>query len=188
MSSKTRREQLIEAYHSQKIPECALMLDNVHDPHNVAAVSRSADALGISRIYLYYTYNDMPVLNRLGHKSSASAIKWIEFEAVDDLGGFVSKKKQEGVVFLGAQKREGSIDLRNYSWPEKMILVMGSEKHGISSEVQALLDDSLHIPMVGMVESFNISVAASIFLYQIFLEKGKELDTELVNSLRGERA
>ena len=55
-----RRQKLIEAYNSNKIEGVEFLLDNVHDPHNVAAVSRSADALGVRTIHLYYTYNECP--------------------------------------------------------------------------------------------------------------------------------
>ena len=66
-------------------PDIELLIDNVWDPHNVSAVARTADGLGLSQINLYYTYNEFPDLQRLGKKTSASANLWMRFERIEDL-------------------------------------------------------------------------------------------------------
>lgn len=175
-----KRANKVEEYYKNKIPNVELLIDNVWDPHNVAAVSRTADGLGISKINLYYTYNKFPDFSRVGKKSSSSANKWIKYERVSDLNAFVSEKKKEGYVFVGADLNAEAIRLDNFSFPSKCILVLGAESEGISKEVRQICDKFVFIPMVGMVESYNISVAAGMILYEMFRQHGGSL------KLRGE--
>lgn len=170
-----RRKKLIEDYYSNKVDGVELMIDNVWDPHNVAAVMRTADGLGIERINLYYTYNKFPDMKKVGKKSSSSANKWIKFGRVEDLKKFVKKKKAEGFVFIGAMIGEGAKRLDEFKFPEKCVIVFGAESEGISNEVREICDEMVFIPMVGMVESYNISVAAGIFMYEVFRQRGKGL-------------
>lgn len=170
-----RRKKLIEGYYKNKIKDVEVLVDNVWDPHNVAALSRTADGLGISKIDLYYTYNKFPDFESVGKKSSASANKWTKFERISDFDLFVSAKKKEGFVFVGTDCGGKAEDLRVFSFPEKCILVLGSESKGLSAEVRAICDRFVSIPMVGMVESYNVSVAAGIIMYEIFRQKGAGL-------------
>jgi tRNA (guanosine-2'-O-)-methyltransferase len=175
-----KRTKLVEEYYKNKIKDVELLIDNVWDPHNVAAVSRTSDGLGISKINLYYTYNKFPDLKHVGKKSSSSANKWIRYERVDNLNAFVSEKKKEGFVFVGADLNNNAVRLDSFEFPPKCILVFGSESDGISEEVLKICDKFVFIPMVGMVESYNISVAAGMILYELFRQHGGSL------KLRGE--
>lgn len=187
MTMTERRKKLVEAYYQNKLKGVEILIDNVCDPHNVAAVSRTADGLGISLIHLYYTYNDFPTLKRLGHKSSASATQWMKYQRVDSLEEFSASKKNEGYRFLAAQRGDESKLLHQFKFPEKSLILLGSEKKGLSPELQEICDESIVIPMVGMVESYNISVAASMILYQLFLQKQNEVEVFGLEHLRGER-
>ena len=170
-----RRAKLVDAYYKNKIPNAEILVDNVWDPHNVAAVFRTADGFGISKINLYYTYNKFPDFERVGKKSSSSANKWVEFERVSDLKRFVSEKKSQGFRFVGADVCENAGKLTEFVFPDKVIIVLGSEKDGMSKEIREICDEFVFIPMTGMVESYNISVAAGILLYELFRQKGKNL-------------
>tara|TARA_Y100000589_G_scaffold238939_1_gene226364 strand:- start:963 stop:1526 length:564 start_codon:yes stop_codon:yes gene_type:complete len=183
-----RRQKLIKTYNSNKIEGVELLLDNVHDPHNVAAVSRSADALGIRIIHLYYTYNECPDMKSKGHKASASANQWIQYQKVDNLNEFIGLKKSQKFKVYGAAKQEGARDASALIFPKRTLLLMGSEQYGLSRELRDVVDEFVFIPMVGMVESYNISVAASILMYQIFQQRKSELDLSAIDSLRGTRA
>jgi tRNA (guanosine-2'-O-)-methyltransferase len=170
-----KRKKLVGDYYSNKIKNVELFVDNVWDPHNVAALSRTADALGIEKINLYYTYNKFPDFSRVGKKSSSSATKWIKFDKIKDLELFVREKKKEGFVFLGADFSERAFRLDEFEFPEKCILVLGSESDGLSEEVKKVCDKFIFVPMVGMVESLNVSVAGGILMHELFRQKGKEL-------------
>ncbi|MCU0642095.1 MAG: RNA methyltransferase [archaeon] len=169
------RRKKVEEYYKNKLEDVELLIDNVWDPHNVAALSRTADGFGIGKINLHYTYNKFPDLETHGKKSSSSATKWVRFSKVDNLNDFVLKKKKEGFVFIGADLNKNALRLDEFVFPKKVILVFGSESNGLSAEVRAICDKFVLIPMVGMVESYNISVAAGIFMYELFKQRGREL-------------
>ncbi len=172
---KERRKQLIERYYQNKIPNIELLIDNVWDPHNVAAVARTADGLGIATINLYYTYNEFPNLNKVGKKTSASANKWMNFVKVTNLSEFVKQKKSEEFRFFAADIGPNAHQLNQFSFPEKCIIMMGAESAGMSPELKEICDDMIYIPMAGMVTSYNISVATAIILYEVFRQKGHTL-------------
>ncbi len=169
------RMKKVEEYYSNKIKDVEILIDNVWDPHNVAALSRTADGLGLEKINLYYTHNKFPDFSKVGKKSSSSANKWIKYEKIKDLKKFADEKKKEGFVFIGADFSKSAERLDEFVFPEKVILVFGAESEGISDEIKKICDKFVLIPMVGMVESYNISVAAGIFMYELFRQKGENL-------------
>lgn len=170
-----RRKKLIENYYKNKIPSVELIIDNVWDPHNVAAVSRTADGLGIGKINLYYTYNKFPDFSKTGKKTSSSATKWINFEKIHDLDFFTQEKKKEGFKFIGSIAELSQPRLNDFKFPDKCIIILGSESKGMSSELMPICDQWICIPMVGMVESYNISVAAALLMYEVYRQRGEHL-------------
>ncbi len=200
-----RRKKLVEYYNNNKIAGVELLVDNIWDPHNLAAILRSCDGFGISKVNLYYSYNPLPDLNKQGKSSSSSANQWVrsevvfgqshkfgrdEPEAVEILIKTKAKpilqrwakiKKSEGYEIFGTSLQEVSQTLDTINFPSKFILVIGNEKSGISSEVEEICDRFVYIPMVGMVESYNVSVATAICLYEVFKQKssGLKLRTEI---------
>ena len=172
---KERRKIKTLAYFKNKIPDTELLIDNVWDPHNVSAVARTADGLGLSQIDLYYTYNEFPDLQRMGKKTSASANLWMRFERIEDLSDFVTLKKSQDFVFLGADVRNSAKQLPQFQFPKKCVILLGAESQGMSPELQSVCDEFIYIPMVGMVTSYNVSVAAAIILYEVFRQKGQSL-------------
>ena len=178
------RKKRIEAYYRNKIPHVEILIDNVWDPHNVAAVARTADGLGISTIHLYYTYNEFPPLHKVGKKTSASANQWIRFAKIEDLSAFVAQKKSEGFQFLGAEVAESAQLLNQFVFPDKCVIIMGAESEGMSAELKTICDELIYIPMVGMVTSYNISVATALILYEIFRQKGSTLQLKPAEDFR----
>ena len=170
-----RRKALIEAYYANKMHGIELLIDNVHDPHNVAAILRSVDGLGLARVSLYYTVETFPNLGRAGAKSSASAKNWVRRDRVIDIAAFAQEKKDAGYRLIGADRAEGAVSLPDYGFPERCVIVLGSEHHGLQPEVRAVIDDYVSIPMTGMVESYNVSVAAALIMYEAYRQHGRGL-------------
>ena len=170
-----RRLKLIDQYYKNKIADAEILLDNVWDPHNAAAVIRSCDGLGIKTINLYYSYNQFPNLKRQGKRASGAANKWIMFNKVVDIKQFAKEKKKEGFRFLAADLKKGAKNLSRYRFPKKCMIILGNENLGISDEVKKVCDETVFIPMVGMTKSYNISVSAAIILYELFRQKGGKL-------------
>lgn len=170
-----QRKKRVEDYYNNKLKNVELLIDNVWDIHNVSAIMRSADGFGIKIINLYYTYNEFPNMKRQGKKSSSSANKWLRFNKVQNLKKFSDEMKSKGFRFIAADLKKDAKNLAGFRFPEKCIIVFGNEKDGISKELREICDDTVFIPMVGMVKSFNISVAASIILYELFRQRGQNL-------------
>ena len=163
-----RRRQKIVSVLSRRQKDLTLIIDNIHDPHNVSAILRSCDAFGVHKIHLYYTSEEFP---KLGRKSSASAIKWVEREKHSNAKDMVSALRSQGfqIIGTGFSERARPIDRWDLTLPSAIIL--GNEHRGISPELSKLVDDELYIPMHGMVESFNVSVAAAIILYESWRQR-----------------
>ena len=199
------RKKRIESYYKNKLRDVELLIDNVWDIHNVSAIMRSADGFGIERINLYYTYdenpydkpgfsacqkssiskhNEFPNLKRQGKRASSSANKWLRFNKIQNLKKFSEEMKSRGFRFIAADMKKDAKNLISLKFPEKCVIIFGNEKDGISKELREICDDTVFIPMVGMVKSFNISVAASIILYELFRQKGKSLKLTDLSSSR----
>lgn len=143
--------------------DLTLVLANIHDAHNVSAIYRSCDAFGVAKVYLYYTDNSFPALSA---KSSASARKWVESSRYSEAGALRAALKAEGMRVYAAAcsasaRVPGDCDL---TLPSAIIL--GNEHSGVSPELGAIADEHIYIPMQGMIQSFNVSVAAAIILYE----------------------
>lgn len=138
-----------------------IVLANIHDPHNVSAIYRSCDAFGVPCVHLYYTNTAFPAL---GAKSSASARKWVRTVRHNHMNSLVASLKEEGMRICAtsctpAAKAPGELDL---TLPTAF--VMGNEHRGVDPEFAAHVDEEIYIPMYGMIQSFNVSVAAAILL------------------------
>lgn len=147
-----------------------LVLENIHDPHNVSAILRSADAAGIDRIFLIYNTNKFPKIGRI---SSGSAKKWIELERFSSAEDCFRKLKSEKFRIYSTyiSEKEKNTSLYELDLSGRVALVFGNEHTGVSSEVKILSDRSFMIPMYGMVQSLNVSVAAAVCIYEALRQR-----------------
>jgi tRNA (guanosine-2'-O-)-methyltransferase len=155
---------------NQRQKYLTVVLENVHDPHNVSAVLRSCDAVGIDKVYLIYNTNKFP---KIGRVSSASAKKWVElvkFKSVDEC--FTELKKEKFKIYsthiseTGKNKSLYEIDLT-----KRVAIVFGNEHLGVTDEVKMKSDSNLIIPMYGMIQSLNISVSVAVCLYEALRQR-----------------
>ncbi len=147
-----------------------IVLENIHDPHNVSAILRSADAVGIDKIFLIYNTNKFP---KIGKTSSASAKKWVGLERYDNVKSCVEKLKEKGFKIYSTYINENK---RNYSLydldlTKKIALIFGNEHTGVSDEVKKYSDKNFMIPMYGMIQSLNVSVAVAVCLYEAMRQR-----------------
>ncbi|MDR2744110.1 MAG: tRNA methyltransferase [Desulfovibrio sp.] len=142
-------------------PDLTLVLSNIHDPHNVSAVYRSCDASGVGQVHLYYTSSPFPVL---GEKSSASARKWVESVRHAGSESLLRALRAGHMQILATGFSETSAPLRHWDFTRPTAVMLGNEHSGVDKELRDLADGELHIPMYGMIQSFNVSVAAAIIL------------------------
>jgi len=140
-----------------------VVMENIHDPHNVSAVFRTCDAVGVPKINLLYTCESFP---RISKTSSSSANKWIDVEKYDKTDICFEQLRREGFKIYASMLNKKSLDLYSIDLTQKIALIFGNEKRGVSKESEQLADETFYIPMRGMIQSLNVSVAAAVTLYE----------------------
>lgn len=142
-----------------------VILDGVEDPHNLGAILRSSEAIGVDGV-IVPRHGSCP-LNSTVAKASTGAIDNVKVSQVTNLNNCIKKLKDNGYWVVGAEANN-SVDYRQVDYKGKIVLVVGSEGKGISKLVLDNCDYKVRLPMVGKVNSLNVSVACAILLYQIY--------------------
>lgn len=154
-----------------------MIAHNIRSTHNVGSIFRTAEGFGVERIILsgYTPYPKLPADSRLPHiadklteqihKTALGAETMVPFEYQEspDLVGL----KDSGYRIVGLEQDKRSTMLPDYKTSEKIALLLGEEVHGLTPKLLALCDDLVEIPMNGQKESFNVSVATGIALYEL---------------------
>ncbi len=157
----TRRREKIETVLRQRQNGLTLVLDNIWDPHNVSAIYRSCDAFGVPEVHLYYTTCAFPQLSR---KTSASAFKWVDTVRHSSSAELAACLHEKGMRILATSCSPASRPISEYDLTQPTAVVMGNEHSGVSGDLLTVADGELYIPMYGMVQSFNVSVASALIL------------------------
>jgi tRNA (guanosine-2'-O-)-methyltransferase len=142
-----------------------VILENVHDPHNIGAVIRSCDAVGISEIFVLNTEKEVSNYY-VGKKSSTGARKWVDVHYYDDRISCFKAVRQKYSQIYGTHLSETASSLYDLNLTESVALMFGNEHAGISEESMKELDGNFIIPQYGLVQSLNISVACAVSLYE----------------------
>lgn len=151
--------------------EKILILDNIRSTHNVGSIFRTADAVGISKIYLVGV-TPAPI-DRFGRerndisKVALGAEKNIKWEHVENILDIIFGLKKEGFEIVALEQSENSVDYKEFVAPNKMALILGEEVSGIEKETLGVCDSIIEIPMRGEKESLNVSVATGVALFRI---------------------
>lgn len=163
-----------------------LVMDNIWDPHNVSAVLRSCDAFGLARVHLYYTTEKWP---ELGKKSSASAKKWVERVTHEDAPEMLGGLAAAGMQVIRTGFSENARPLYDFDFTRPTAVILSNEHRGASPELAQAVESELYIPMQGMVQSLNVSVAAAVILYEAFSQRRRAglLDTPAYSEEERER-
>lgn len=151
-----------------------LVLENIRSVHNVGAIFRTADAIGIDEIILV-GYTPAPI-DRFGrdredlHKSALGAEKNISWKQVGDgdLIDELRKMKAAGYKIVSLEQAKDSVDYKKAEIDFDVVIVVGNEVTGVSSEVLKISDIIAEIPMAGEKESLNVSVATGVLLFRLF--------------------
>ena len=174
-----RRIEKIKWVLSKRQLSLLVVLENIHDPHNVSAIFRTCDAAGIPKVSLVYNVEKLP---KIGKKSSASAYKWIEREKFKTVEECYKQLRKEKFVIYASSLNGDAKTLYDLDFTKKSVIVLGNEHRGLSKEAEELADERFYIPMFGMVQSLNVSVSAAISIYEAVrqrLQKGLYDESEL---------
>jgi tRNA (guanosine-2'-O-)-methyltransferase len=163
------RRHKIESVLSKRQNDITVVLENVFDPHNISAVMRSCDAVGIQEIYVLNT--KIARHKKWGARSSSSAAKWLTVRQFEDTGECFTELRKKYSTILTTQLSTDAVSLYRVDLTESIALVFGNEHSGVSEEIIGLADGNFIIPQVGMIRSLNISVACAVSLYEAFRQK-----------------
>lgn len=153
---------------ARRQPDVAVVVENVHDPHNVSAVLRSCDATGVPTAYLLYSVEEPPPLSK---GVSASANRWLDVHRVASVPECYDALRARGLNIYATSLSEDAVELYDLDLTRPCAFVFGNESRGVSDEALEQADARLRIPMAGMVDSLNISVACAVILYEMFRQR-----------------
>lgn len=183
MSTEARTKKMQRVVSSRQ-RDITIVIEDIYDPHNAEAIFRTCDAFGIQKAHLIF--DQMPLFNprKVGKATSSSANKWLDFEIYtkqqstnngQPTRDCLQKLKKEGYVIIATALTEKAVNLYQFTWPEKVALLVGNEHSGLSKEALELSDFHVQIPMQGVVQSLNVSVSTAIFLSELFRSRmGKD--------------
>lgn len=156
------RHQRILALLDKRQPDLTVCMEGVHKTHNLAAVVRTADAVGVSDVHAIWKNEQM----RVSGGSAAGSQNWIEVHNHKSTEEAIAVLKQQGMQVLVTNLSDTAVDYREIDYTKPTAIILGQEKFGASQAALDLADQDIVIPMVGMVQSLNVSVASAVVLYE----------------------
>ncbi|MDP4284163.1 MAG: RNA methyltransferase [Bacteroidota bacterium] len=153
-------------------PDLTVVLENVFDPHNISAVMRTCDAVGIQDIYILN--NRIPPHKKWGYRSSSTAAKWLNVNQYTDAETCFAEIRRKYQKIYTSCLGENSSDVFKINLTQSVALVFGNETYGVSDEIRKYGDGDFVIPQVGIIKSLNISVACAVTLYEAFRQKNEK--------------
>lgn len=163
-----RHDKLIQVL-SKRQPDLTVVLENVFDPHNISAVMRTCDAVGVQEVFILN--NRIPRHKKWGARSSSSAAKWLTVYQFEDPEACFSALRNKYSRILTTHLSSDAVSLHEIDMTEPIALVFGNEHSGVSDEIRAMADGNFIIPQVGIIRSLNISVACAVTLYEAYRQK-----------------
>lgn len=147
---------------ARRQPDLSVLVENVHKSHNIAAILRTADAVGVYRIHAVSETGEI----RDHHMVSGGTRKWVPVTLHDDVAEAAAQLRNDGVRILAAHPADDARDYRDIDYTVPTAILLGAELDGVSAAALSLADESVRVPMEGMVASLNVSVAAALILYE----------------------
>jgi tRNA (guanosine-2'-O-)-methyltransferase len=158
-----QRFDRIVATLDRRQPDLSILMENVHKTRNLGALARTCDAVGIGVIHAVAPDSDAV---KLGHKTAGGTEKWIALHRHTSTKRAFDGLRESGLVILAAGVTADAVDFRAVDYTRPTAIVVGSELDGLSKDAAANADQCIQIPLMGMVESLNVSVATGIILYE----------------------
>ncbi len=155
----TRRDKILQVLRTRQ-PDLTLITDRIIKERNLAALLRICDAIGIACLHCTVPLSDYQTYAG----TSASANKWVETEHYGSVVTPINKLREDGFQVVAARLSETAEDYRSVDYTKPTAVLLGAEIEGVSEEAINFCDKHITIPMMGMVESYNVSVAAGIIL------------------------
>jgi len=156
-----RFQKLKKALYARQT-DLTVVMENVHKPHNMAAILRSCEAIGIHEAHIVTPEG----LSFKRPKAAAGVLNWIELQKHERLEPVIDQLKSSNSRIIAAHPSEDATHFREYDYTQPTAIVMGSERTGLSQQALNEVDELVYIPMHGLVQSLNVSVSAALILYE----------------------
>lgn len=163
------RSNRLHSVLDKRQPDLTVVLENVFDPHNISAVMRSCDAVGIQEIYVLT--NKIPRHKKWGSRSSSSAAKWLTVHQFTEAADCFAALRKKYDRILTTHLSSDAVSMHQIDFTQSIALVFGNEHAGVSDEIRSMADGNFIIPQVGIIQSLNISVACAVTIYEAFRQK-----------------
>ncbi|MDX2429147.1 MAG: tRNA (guanosine(18)-2'-O)-methyltransferase TrmH [Xanthomonadales bacterium] len=147
---------------AQRQPDLTVFAENLHKPKNFSAMVRNCDAVGINEMHVSPSGDNL----RKHWKTSQGAEKWMCIKVHDNTENACQHLKSNGFQLVAAHLSDAAINYRDVDYTQPIALVLGSELFGVSDQTLAYVDQQINIPMMGVTQSLNVSVACAIVLYE----------------------
>ena len=167
MSILPRRFERIKNVLNCRMKNLTVLVEAVNKPHNLSAILRTCDAAGVFEANFISEKDKVKTFNSTAQGSQ----KWVKLNNHETTISAVSELKKKGFKLYGTTLNERSTDYRNFDYSENTCFVLGAEKWGLSDQLISKVDESIFIPMSGMVQSLNVSVAASILVFEAIRQR-----------------
>lgn len=163
------REQRITSVLNKRQENITIVLENVFDPHNISAVMRTCDAVGVQDVFVLNTR--IPRHKKWGAKSSSSAAGWLTIHQYDNAEACFAHLRKRADRIFATHLSSDAVSLYEMDLTRRIALIFGNEHSGVSDEILPLTDGNFIIPQVGIIRSLNISVACAVTLYEAYRQK-----------------
>jgi tRNA (guanosine-2'-O-)-methyltransferase len=157
-----RRWHRLRAVLDRRQPDLTVLLDNVHKPHNFSAILRTCDAVGV--LTAHAVWPDARLQPNRGVASGSG--KWVDIRVHPSVTAAVRHLRDAGFQILAAEPAASAVDFRRPDYTRPTAILLGAELYGLSARSLDLADRLVTIPMSGMVQSLNVSVAAAVLLFE----------------------
>ena len=152
----------LDAVLAKRQPDLTVYAENLHKPRNFSAMVRSCDAVGINEMHVLPGEDDL----RKHWKTSQGAEKWMRIRTHDNSEAACAYLKSNGFRLVAAHLSNEAIDFRDIDYTQATALVLGTELFGVSDSTLSYVDQQISIPMMGVTQSLNVSVACAVVLYE----------------------
>lgn len=159
--TERRRRRILDVL-SRRQPDLTVLAEDVYKPHNLSAMLRSCDAVGIGTVHAVRPTGGVATFNA----TSASAEKWVDLVVHERLDDAVAALRAQGMRIYAAHLSDQAVDYRDVDYRGPSAIVFGNEKEGVTPAAAAAADAHVVIPMLGMVQSLNVSVATAVILFE----------------------
>ena len=165
----TERCNRLDAVLARRQPDLTVFAENLHKPRNFSAIVRTCDAVGINEMHVLASEDQL----RTHWNTSQGAEKWLAIKTHDNLENACTFLKANGLQLVAAHLSDAAVDYRDLDYTQPTAIVLGSELFGVCEETLAFVDQQINIPMMGVSQSLNVSVACAIVLYEAQRQRQK---------------